>query len=253
MDNLKEFLDEKADLYNRPSYIESDPIQIPHDFTNIEDIEIAAFLSATIAWGKRSIIIRNARDLIRRMDNAPYNFVMNATQSDLEYLKGFKHRTFNDIDCLFFIKSLQNIYRNHEGLKTVFLKGYQQNNTIESALVYFRKIFFEIPFPERTQKHIANVEKKSSAKRLNMFLRWLVRKDNRGVDFGLWTEIPMPKLYIPLDVHSGNVSRKLGLLHRKQNDWKAVTELTYNARKFAPHDPALYDYALFGLGVFENF
>ncbi len=249
--DIKSFLDEKFDLYNREEFIASDPILIPKQFTLKEDIEIAAFMSAAIAWGQRPTIIKNAVKLMDLMENQPYYFLMQ--NNDFSMFADFKHRTFNGEDCIFFLKSLKNIYQNCGGLETVFTKGYQQNGSIKEALSYFRQHFFAIDYPERSQKHISNVAKKSAAKRLNMFLRWLVRNDNRGVDFGLWKQINPANLMLPLDVHTGNVSRKLGLLTRKQNDWQAVEEVTQNLRKFDASDPIKYDYALFGLGIFEGF
>ncbi|MDM8160771.1 TIGR02757 family protein [Labilibaculum sp. K2S] len=251
--DLKEFLDEKYDLYNRESFITTDPIQIPRSFSKKEDVEIAGFLSASIAWGQRPTIIRNAKWLVERMDHQPHEFIQNASNPDFEVFKDFKHRTFNGDDCIFFLKSLQNIYRNHGGLEDVFAKGVDDLGTVKGALAYFRGVFFEAEHLDRSQKHISNVLKKSSAKRLNMYLRWMVRKDDRGVDFGLWNQLSSADLYLPLDVHTGNVGRKLGLLTRKQNDWVAVEEITENLRKFDPKDPVKYDYALFGLGVFEKF
>lgn len=251
--DLKEFLEEKCDLYNRESFITTDPIQIPRIFSKKEDVEISGFLSASIAWGQRPTIIRNAKWLVNRMDQQPYEFILNASNLDFEVFKPFKHRTFNGDDCIFFLKSLQNIYKNHGGLENVFAKGANDSGTVKGALTYFREVFFEAEHLDRSQKHISNVMKKSSAKRLNMYLRWMVRNDDRGVDFGLWDKISSADLYLPLDVHTGNVGRKLGLLTRKQNDWQAVEEITENLRKFDPVDPIKYDYALFGLGAFEKF
>lgn len=250
---LKEFLDEKADKYNHPDFIYTDPIQIPHLFTESQDREIAGFFAATIAWGQRSTIIKNMFQLLSLMDNTPFEFVQNYSANDLNRFNYFKHRTFNGEDCVFFIQSLKNIYLKYNGLGSLFQHLYLQHQNIVDVLSHFRQIFFEIPHPERTQKHVANVLKGASAKRLNMYLRWFVRKDNRGVDFGLWDKIPMSSLYIPLDIHTGNVARKLGLLKRKQNDWKAVQELTEKLRMFDFDDPIKYDFALFGLGVFEKF
>jgi len=250
MTDLKEFLDEKYNQYNTPLFIETDPIQIPHRFTKKEDIEISAFLTATIAWGNRKMIIRNADRIVKHLDNEPLSFVLNANDNEIESLSGFVHRTFNITDLHFFLKSLRNIYKNHNGLEVVFSK-YPMD--IAKTLICFRKIFFEIPFPERTSRHVSNVAKNSAAKRLNMFLMWMVRQDNRGVHFGLWNKIKPSALFLPLDVHTGNVSRKLGLLKRKQNDWKAVSEITDRLRKFDIEDPVKYDFALFGLGIFEKF
>ena len=250
MTNLKEFLDEKYNQYNTPQFIETDPIQIPHRFTKKEDIEISALLTATIAWGNRKMIIRNADRIVRLLDNEPYDFVVNASDNEIESLSNFVHRTFNIADLQFFIKSLRNIYTKHDGLEAIFSK---YPTDIPKTLVNFREIFFEIPFPERTSRHVSNVAKNSAAKRLNMFLMWMVRKDNRGVHFGIWKKIKPSVLFLPLDVHTGNVGRKLALLTRKQNDWKAVAEITKNLRKFDVVDPVKYDFALFGLGIFEKF
>jgi uncharacterized protein (TIGR02757 family) len=249
---LKSFLDEKVEQYNRPTFIATDPIQVPRKYTLKEDIEIAGFLTATIAWGNRAAIIKNAEKLMALMENQPHDFVLNASGSEINRLKTFVHRTFNGNDCIYFISSLKNIYQNHGGLQSVFEKGFRNENSVQSALAHFYNLFFEIP-GERTRKHISNVQKGSSGKRLNMFLRWMVRNDKNGVDFGIWSEIPASKLMLPLDVHTGNVGRKLGLLQRKSNDWKAVEEITETLRTFDPADPIKYDFALFGLGVFENF
>jgi len=248
---LKSFLDEKYDLYNRETFIETDPIQIPKAFSKKEDIEIAGFLASTIAWGQRPTIIKNAKKLMQWMDEAPHDFVMNAQASDLEIFAEFKHRTFNGEDAIFFMQSLQNIYKNHGGLENVFSK--QNNGDAKDSIANFREIFFSIDHPQRTEKHVSNVLKKSSAKRLNMFLRWMVRNDKRSVDFGIWEKISPADLYLPLDVHTGRVGRKLGLLNRKQDDWPAVNEITNFLRQLDPNDPVKYDFALFGLGIFEKF
>jgi len=249
---LKEFLDEKTSLYNRPAFIETDPIQVPKQFSQKENIEIAAFFTATISWGSRPAIIKNARQLMHLMGNRPYEFITQNSEKDLKRLDSFVHRTFNGRDCIYFIRSLKNIYQNHGGLRQVFESGFQLENSVKSALAHFYQVFFEIP-GERTRKHVANVNGGASAKRLNMLLRWLVRDDNCGVDFGLWKGIPASQLMLPLDVHTGNVARKLGILQRKQNDWKAVEEITATLRKFDAEDPIKYDFALFGLGIFEKF
>ncbi|WP_282126406.1 TIGR02757 family protein [Marinifilum flexuosum] len=251
--DLKDFLEEKYDLYNRESFIESDPIQIPKQFSRKEDIEIAGFLSASIAWGQRPTIIRNAKRLMEFMNQQPYEFLMNSTEANLDVFREFKHRTFNGDDCIFFIKSLKNIYQKHDGLESVFTKGFNKGGDVKSAIAYFREVFFEPEHLDRTQKHISNVLKKSSAKRINMYLRWMVRDDERDVDFGLWKGIESKDLFLPLDVHTGNVGRKRGLLTRKQSDWLAVEEITKSLRTFDPNDPVKYDYALFGLGIFEKF
>jgi uncharacterized protein (TIGR02757 family) len=249
---LKDFLDQKVELYNNPKFIESDPVQIPHLFSQKEDIEIAGFLSATISWGNRKMIIQNAQKMIDLMGNAPYDFVMSYSENDLERLGDFVHRTFNSVDFVVFIKGLQHIYKNHTGLETIFAKNQGESN-LQESIHNFKKVFFEIPHLSRTQKHISDPMKGSAAKRINMFLRWMVRQDNKGVDLGIWKTIPPSILSCPLDVHSGNVARKLGLLTRAQNDGKALKELDLKLRELDPKDPVKYDFALFGLGVFEGF
>lgn len=249
---LKEFLDEKVELYNSPNFIESDPVQIPHLFSLKEDIEIAGFLSATIAWGNRKMIIQNSHKMIDLMGNAPYDFVMSHQQKDLERFENFVHRTFNSTDFKTFIKGIQHIYKNHNGLESVFAK-HQESDALQKSISEFKKLFFEIEHQKRSQKHISDPLNNSAAKRINMFLRWMVRQDNKGVDLGIWKTISPSLLSCPLDVHSGNVARKLGLLSRKQNDGKALAELDFQLRKLDPNDPVKYDFALFGLGVFEGF
>ncbi|MBU2951466.1 TIGR02757 family protein [Tamlana agarivorans] len=249
---LKEFLDAKVIEYNNPKFIDSDPIQIPHRFTQKEDIEIASFLTATIAWGNRKMIIKNADRMMQLLGNSPYDFIINHKENDLDHFEGYVHRTFNTEDLTYFIKSLKNIYQNHGGLETVFLK-HLKGNTMQLAIHEFKKTFFSIDHPSRTLKHVGDPNKGSAAKRLNMMLRWLVRNDQAGVDFGVWKTISPSVLSCPLDVHSGNVARKLGLLTRKQNDAKALSELDTALRELDSKDPVKYDFALFGLGVFEGF
>lgn len=249
---LKGFLDAKVIQYNNSKFIESDPIQVPHQFSKKEDIEIAAFLTATIAWGNRKSIIKNAKQMMQLFDNSPYDFVMNHQETDLEQLLPFVHRTFNGIDFVQFIKSLKHIYLKHNGLESVFNK-HSESNSLQYSIHYLKKVFFEVEHLSRTQKHISDPLKNSAAKRINMMLRWLVRNDNAGVDFGIWKSLSPAQLSCPLDVHSGNVARKLGLLKRKQNDAKALLELDTTLRKLDPKDPVKYDFALFGLGVFEGF
>ena len=249
---LKSFLDEKVNLYNNPKFIETDPTQIPHLFTLKEDIEITAFLVATIAWGNRKSIINNGNRLVEMMGSSPYDFVMNFSEEQSESLSNFVHRTFNNEDLAYFLKSLQNIYKNHGGLETLFSK-HAKKDSMQPAIHHFKKTFFELPHPSRTQKHISDPLKNSAAKRINMFLRWMVRNDATGVDFGIWKSIDSSQLSCPLDVHSGNVARKLKLLKRKQNDAKALLELDNSLRKLDSQDPVKYDFALFGLGVFERF
>jgi uncharacterized protein (TIGR02757 family) len=247
--DLKSFLDEKYGEYNNPSFIEVDPISIPHQFDKKEDIEIAGFLTATIAWGNRTSIIKNGNRLIKEMGYFPHEFVLNASGKDLIAFERFVHRTFNGVDTVNFIKSLQNIYLNHGGIEKVFTDGYKQTGNLAGSLQQFRTVFFELPHEKRTEKHVADISKKASGKRLSMFLRWMVRNDGRGVDFGLWKDIPSAALMLPLDLHTGNVSRMLGLLNRKQNDWLSVEEVTARLREFDPADPVKYDFALFGLGI----
>jgi uncharacterized protein (TIGR02757 family) len=249
---LKYFLDTKVALYNTETYIESDPIQIPHRYSQKEDIEIASLLTATIAWGQRKAIIKNASFLMELLGNTPFDFIRHANNSEVQEVQQFVHRTFNGLDCEYFIYSLRNIYVNHGGLENVFSTGYHIDETAFSAIKYFRQVFFELEHTKHVEKHVSDVLTGSAAKRINMMLRWLVRADNCGVDFGLWKSIPTSALMLPLDVHVGDVSRALGLLQRKQNDWKALEELMTTIRRYDPNDPVKYDYALFGIGVFEN-
>jgi uncharacterized protein (TIGR02757 family) len=247
---IKELLDYKSNHYNRPDFIKDDPVSIPHQFTRKEDIEIAGFITAIISWGQRKTILNNANRLLKITGYSPYDFIINAGVNDFSAFGSFKHRTFNGTDCIFFFQSLKNIYLNHGGLENTFNTP---GDEIKSSITNFRKVFFEIPYPERSLKHIADPETGAAAKRINMFLRWMVRKDNKGVDFGIWNALSPSQLYCPLDVHTGNVARKLGLITRKQNDWKALEELMRHLQAFDPEDPVKYDYALFGMGVFENF
>lgn len=250
---LRDLLNEKASFYNTKDFISSDPISIPHSFTLRADIEISGFLVATIAWGQRTTIVKNGFRLMQLMDNSPFDFVMNAGPDDLRRLSTFVHRTFNGDDCLFFIESLRNIYLKCGGPESVFSAGLKEGDAdVFNAVCAFRDKFLESPHLSRSAKHIANPASGSTAKRINMFLRWMVRKDKNGVDFGLWNSISPALLCCPLDVHVGNVARNLGLLVRKQNDWRAVEELTANLRLFDAIDPVKYDFALFGIGVFEG-
>lgn len=249
---LREFLDLKVSQYNSPAFLASDPIQIPHKFSLKQDIEISGFLTATIAWGNRKSIINNAQLLMDLMDQAPYQFIMEHSEEDLRSLKAFVHRTFNDSDLHYFIQALKHIYTNHSGMEAIFSK-HAHKNTLQPAISKFKEYFFELPHAKRTTKHVSDPLKGSAAKRINMFLRWMVRDATTGVDFGLWKSLSPAQLSCPLDVHSGNVARKLGLLTRKQNDAKAVAELDANLRLLDPNDPVKYDFALFGLGVFEKF
>ena len=249
--DLKSFLDETADFYNRIDFIETDPIQVPHRFTAKEDIEIAGFLAATIAWGNRKSIITNANRMMDLLGNAPYDFIMSHSETDLEKLENFVHRTFNAEDFATFIKGLQHIYKNHGGLEATFSR-HLADNSLQHSIHEFKKAFFEIQHRQRTQKHVSDPANNSAAKRINMFLRWMVRNDKR-VDLGIWNTIPPAALSCPLDVHSGNVARRLGILTRAQNDAKALAELDAALRSLDSTDPVRYDFALFGLGVFEGF
>jgi uncharacterized protein (TIGR02757 family) len=249
---LKEFLDEKADKYNNQNFIENDPISIPHRFTLKEDIEISGFLVASFSWGNRKSIIKSADRMLMLMGESPYDFVLNHQDRHLTKLAGFVHRTFQSEDLCHFVRALQNIYENKGGLEHIF-NTYQTDDSMQPAIHEFRKIFFSVPPPFRTLKHVADPMKGSAAKRINMYLRWMVRRDNRGVDFGIWQSISPSALSCPLDIHSGNVARALGLIQRNQNDAKALIELDTNLRKFDKDDPVKYDFALFGLGVSEKF
>lgn len=261
---IKDILDKKVALYNRKEFIENDPISIPHRYIRPQDIEIAGFLSATIAWGNRVSIVKNGHKLMGLMDDRPYEFVMSAVKTDLQRLEKFVHRTFNSSDCLFFIESLKQIYSKYSTLEGAFTGASPNKEVINptgdpdpvskeisiyDAIINFRNEFLKAPHLTRSEKHIANPAKGSSAKRINMFLRWMVRKDASGVDFGIWKTIKPSQLACPLDVHSGRTARQYGLLQRSQNDWKAVMELTGNLQLLDPEDPIKYDFALFGSGV----
>lgn len=249
---LQSFLNEKVLQYNTRSFIPNDPIAVPHSFSKKEDIEIAGFFAATIAWGNRKSILTNAKKLMECMDNAPHDFILNHNPQDLSVFDDFVHRTFNAIDTKYFAQRLQQLYQKHGSLEVLFVPV-PSANAMHDSLTRFHNTFFETAHPKRTTKHVANPAKKSAAKRMHMFLRWMVRSDAAGVDLGIWKSIPMNLLSCPLDVHSGNVARSLGLLKRKQNDLLAVQELDKQLRILDPVDPVKYDFALFGLGVFESF
>jgi uncharacterized protein (TIGR02757 family) len=250
---LKGFLDAKFLQYNQPGFITNDPVCIPHLFTKKQDIEIMGFWAATLAWGQRVTIINKCKELIALMDGAPYDFIINHEGPDLKKLLHFKHRTFNDIDTLYFISFFRHHYNNHDSLETAFLPA-DGNYSPFRGLGGFRDYFFSLPdFPERTKKHVSSPAQKSTCKRLNMFLRWMVRKDDCGVDFGIWNRIKPSELIMPCDLHVDRVARKLGLITRKQTDWQTAVELTERLREFDPADPVKYDFALFGLGIEEKF
>ncbi|MEQ9285982.1 MAG: TIGR02757 family protein [Cyclobacteriaceae bacterium] len=251
---LKTFLDEKFEEFNQPGFIADDPICIPHRFSKKQDIEIAGFFAAMLAWGQRKTIVNKCTELLDMMGNAPHDFIKNHSEADLKPLVGFKHRTFNATDTLYFIHKLKSHYQGHESLESAFLpKASHQPFDMKAALISFRDYFFDLPdSPQRTRKHISTPANKSACKRLNMYLRWMVRKDNGGVDFGIWENIPTASLICPCDVHVDRIARRLGLITRKQTDWQTAEELTNNLKKFDPQDPVKYDFALFGLGVMEK-
>jgi uncharacterized protein (TIGR02757 family) len=250
---IKAFLEEKFLQYNTPSFIECDPISIPHCFHELHDREISGFLTAAIAWGRRDLILRSSRLMLELMDNTPYEFITTASENELKRLLRFVHRTFNGNDYIYFIRGLRYIYSNFYSMEDVVLQGMMDTGSLKEGMSHLRKIFFSLPHAPRNEKHFADIMGGAAGKRLNMFLRWMVRKDNFGVDFGIWSKIDPSLLYIPLDLHSGNTARRLGLLTRKINDWKSVEELTGILREFDPSDPVKYDFALFGLGVNEKF
>jgi len=247
---LKEFLDEKVALYLKPNFVVEDPIAIPHQFSKKEDVEIAAFLTATIAWGRRPMILKNAQEMMRIMDHSPHEFILNANNIEIEQSLNFCHRTFQGVDLQTFIYALRNIYQNHNGLEACF---YTEKEDMSAGISSFKQTFFSINHLSRTQKHVSDPLKGSASKRLIMFLRWMVRSNNEGVDFGIWKTLNPSQLSCPLDVHTANVARKLGLITRKANDWKTVKELDVHLRSFCKEDPSKYDFALFGLGVYEKF
>jgi uncharacterized protein (TIGR02757 family) len=251
--DLKEFLDYKILQYNTPEFVHNDPVSIPHLFSKKEDVEISGFLTAIIAWGNRKAIIKAAMQLMELMDHSPFDFVMNAGEAELTQIQNYYYRTFRGCDLGYFLTSLKNIYSINHGIEHIFTSGYLQNKSIWKAISNARQMFFSLPHPERTEKHFSSPLSGSACKRINMFLRWMVRNDPSGIDFGIWNGIPASALLCPLDLHTGNVARKLGLIHRKQNDRQAVDELMTTLRAFDPDDPVKYDFALFGLGVFEKF
>ncbi len=250
--DIKDFLDEKVLQYNKPGFIECDPISVPHRYSKKEDIEISGFIASTFAWGQRSSTIKKTLHLLSLMDDSPFEFVMNHREADLRVLQKFVHRTFNGQDAIFFVQALQSVYQRYGSMEALFSKRIE-DNSIFPAIQHLHDFFAAVAHEKRSMKHVANPAKGSAAKRINMFLRWMVRNDNKGVDFGLWESVSPSVLSCPLDLHSGNVARKLGLLTRKQSDRKAVDELDEKLRILDSEDPVKYDFALFGLGVFERF
>jgi uncharacterized protein (TIGR02757 family) len=252
---LKEFLDKKVEEYNQPSFIPHDPICIPHRYSKKQDIEIAAFFASIFAWGNRTIIINKTTELMTLMDDAPHQFIVHHSEKELQKMLAFKHRTFNTTDLLYFLLFLKHHYQVESSLETAFTKWMKRGDaTIDNALIGFHDYFFSLEdAPVRTKKHIATPARGSTCKRLNMFLRWMVRKDNRGVDFGIWKNISPAQLVCPIDVHVARVARQFSLIQRKQTDWQTALELTDELKKFDSDDPAKYDFALFSLGVIEKF
>jgi uncharacterized protein (TIGR02757 family) len=251
---LREYLDEMVDRYNRPDFIPDDPISVPHRFRKKQDIEISGFFAAILAWGQRKTIIKKSLELMEMMDNSPHEFLLGHTSADLKPFLTFKHRTFNDVDTLYFIDFLSRFYRENESLETAFTRGWTpEQDIMERLLVNFHAFFFEAPHaPSRTRKHIATPARKAACKRINMFLRWMVRVDDCGVDFGIWNLLSPSQLVCPCDLHVDRVARLLGLIHRKQTDWLTALELTQHLRAYDAKDPVKYDFALFGLGVVEK-
>lgn len=253
--DLKSFLDEKVEQYNQPNFIGPDPISIPHRYSKKQDVEITGFWAAVLAWGQRVTIINKCQELFGLMDHEPHEFVLNHSENDLKALLKFKHRTFNEVDTLYFIEFFKHFYRSHESLEDAFCAGLRtEDENIENSLILFHEQFFSLPdAPQRTRKHIATPARKSACKRINMFLRWMVRQDDRGVDFGLWENIKPSQLVCPCDLHVERVARRLQLITRKQTDWQMALELTEHLKDFDPEDPVKYDFALFGLGIEEKF
>ncbi|MFW5761288.1 MAG: TIGR02757 family protein [Cyclobacteriaceae bacterium] len=251
---LKQLLDDKVETYNNKDFVINDPVSIPHLFNKQQDIEIAGFWAAVLSWGQRVTIINKSKELFNLMDNSPHDFILNHQEHDLKRFDSFKHRTFNLTDTLYFIEFFKYYYQNHSSLEDAFLQGLTEQSDMEKGLINFHYIFFSLPeFPARTRKHIATPERNSACKRLNMFLRWMVRHDNQGVDFGLWKRIKPSQLICPCDLHVIRVAGKLGLIRQKQNGWSTAKELTANLLRFDANDPVKYDYALFGMGIVEGF
>lgn len=246
---MRELLERLHDRYNNESFIEADPISVPHSFTRPVDREIAGFLAATIAWGNRRAIVQSAHRMMRYMDNAPGDFVRNATEADMEYLRTYVHRTFNGVDFQDFVRGLRHIITEWGSVGNYFETRYEEHGDLRPVFSDFRRDFFAAEHDAHCEKHLSSIDKGAACKRLCMYLRWFVRHDDRGVDFGMWRRIPMSALYMPLDIHTGRMGRNLGLLNRKQSDWKAVEELTASLRELHADDPVRYDYSLFGLGI----
>lgn len=252
-DELRDLLDELHDKYNTPDFIEADPISVPHSFSDPVDREVAGFLAATIAWGNRRAIVQSAHRMIRYMDNAPADFVRNASDGDMAYLASFVHRTFNGVDFQDFVRGLRHIIEGWGSVGGYFEQRYEATEDVRIVISDFRKEFFSVEHDRHAEKHLSSIDKGAACKRIAMYMRWFVRRDNRGVDFGQWSRIPMSALYLPLDLHTGRMGRAMGLLTRKQDDWKAVEEITASLRDFSADDPTRYDYSLFGAGITKLF
>ena len=252
-EELRELLDELHDKYNNPGFIEADPISVPHSFTDPIDREVAGFMAATIAWGNRRAIVQSSHRMMRYMDNAPRDFVLNASEAELAHLATFVHRTFNGVDFQDFVRGLRHIIEGWGSVGGFFEQSYEQSGDVRTAISEFRKEFFNVEHDKHAEKHLSSIDRGAACKRIAMYMRWFVRRDERGVDFGQWTKIPMSALYLPLDIHTGRMGRAMGLLTRKQDDWKAVEEITASLREFSPEDPTRYDYSLFGAGITKLF
>ena len=252
-DEMKDFLELKYEQFNRPAFIVNDPVSIPHQYTLRQDIEISGFLTATIAWGRRDLIISSAKKLMEIMGDSPFHYIMHSGEEGLQQVSEFYYRTFKGNDCCTFIRGLRNIYSAYDSMEDILAESLDEGKTWKDAIIRLRREFFRVPYERRTLKHFADISRGAAGKRLNMFFRWMVRDDGRGVDFGLWKRIDKAQLFVPLDFHTGNISRKLGLLERRQDDWKAVEELTSTLRLFDADDPVKYDFSLFGLGIIEKF
>ena len=249
LDELRDLLESLHDRYNNTDFIEPDPISVPHSFTSTLDREIAGFMASTIAWGNRKAIVKSAHRMMQYMDNAPGDYVLNASEAELQHLRSYVHRTFNGEDFREFVLGLRHIIKTWGSVGGFFEQSYERTGDLRVALSEFRKEFFQHDHNPHAEKHVSSIDRGAACKRLCMYLRWFVRHDQRGVDFGLWRKIPMSALYLPLDLHTGRMGRQLGLLERKQDDWKAVEEITAMLRQLCPDDPVRYDYALFGLGI----
>lgn len=252
-DELCELLDELHDKYNTPDFIEADPISVPHSFTDPVDREVAGFLAATIAWGNRRAIVQSAHRMMRYMDNAPADFVRNASNEDMAYLASFVHRTFNGVDLQDFVRGLRHIIEGWGSVGGYFEQQYEKTHDVRVVMSDFRKEFFSVDHDKHAEKHLSSIDKGAACKRIAMYMRWFVRRDDRGVDFGQWQRIPMSALYLPLDLHTGRMGRAMGLLTRKQDDWRAVEQITASLREFSAEDPTRYDYSLFGAGITKLF